>query len=149
MNKLPALCFALAFALPVLAEPSKAEMIVANPDSLHWKAKEALPKGAFGAVVHGDPAKGDYDFIARFPAHYTVPEHFHTNEMFVTMLKGSMTLARAGQPAVTVLEGGFFSLPAGMRYVARCEKECTFQVHGAQPFDLLYVDEKDDPRKHR
>jgi len=124
-------------------------MIVAQYGALQWKPKEALPPGAFASVVRGDPAKGDYDFIARFPAHYTVPEHWHTHEVWVVMLKGSMTIARKGEKDVTIGESGFFSLPAAMHYVARCEGECSFLVHGNQPFDIFYADDKDDPRKKR
>lgn len=122
---------------------------VANPADFHWKPKDALPPGASGAVLRGDPAKGDYDFVAKFPAKYTVPPHSHTNDCVVVMRKGAMTIARAGEKDVTIAEGGLFVLPAKLVYTARCATACEFLVHGNAPFDIIYADPKDDPRaKH-
>ncbi len=45
---------------------------VVNPGQ-HWKPKDALPPGANGAVVRGDPATVPYAYFARFPARFAVP----------------------------------------------------------------------------
>lgn len=119
---------------------------VVNPTDFHWKKKDALPPGAYGAVLRGDPATGDYDFAGKFPDRYTVPLHYHTNEVVVVMVKGSMTIGRPQQVDVTIVEGGLFVLPARLAYTAHCEKACTFLVHGARPFDIIYSNPKDDPR---
>ncbi|MBV8762948.1 MAG: hypothetical protein JO257_37025 [Deltaproteobacteria bacterium] len=132
----------LAFTATAAADPFP----VANPSDFHWKPKEALPPGATGAVLRGDPTKGDYDFVAKFPAKYTVPLHSHTNECIVVMRKGAMTIGRTGEKDVTIDEGGLFVLPAKMVYTAHCTAACEFLVHGTAPFDILYADPKDDPR---
>jgi hypothetical protein len=133
--------------LLVLATPAAADpLAVANPADFHWKPKDALPPGAQGAVLRGDPAKGDYDFIGKFPAKYTVPMHSHTNECIVVMRKGTMTIGRAGEKDVAIREGGLFVLPAKLAYTAHCETGCEFLVHGTLPFDIIYADPKDDPR---
>lgn len=119
---------------------------VVNPGQLAWKPKEALPPGARGAVVRGDPAAGPYAFFARFPAHFTVPTHWHTYDVAVVMTRGSMVIEPQGGPAVTIEEGGYFFLPGAMRYVARCAKPCTFLAWGEKPFDILYQRPEDDPR---
>jgi len=120
---------------------------IVNPTDFHWKPKEALPPGATGAVLRGDPATGAYDFVAKFPAKYTVPMHSHTNECVVAMRKGAMTIGRAGEKDVTIAEGGLFVLPAKLVYTAHCETACEFLVHGTAAFDILYASPKDDPRK--
>jgi hypothetical protein len=147
MSKLPMISVAatLAFASEPRAEAPD-PMHVVNPSDFHWKPKEALPPGAFGAVLNGDPAHGSYDFVGRFPAAFTVPLHYHTNECSVLMLHGAMRISRPGSPDVAVSEGGFFLLPAKMAYVAHCDATCTFLVHGEKPFDIIYSDAKDDPR---
>lgn len=122
---------------------------ISNPIDFHWKPKDALPPGASGAVLRGDPAKGDYDFVARFPAKYTVPLHSHTNECVVMMRKGAMTIARPGEKDVTIKEGGLFVLPARLEYTAHCRTACEFLVHGSAPFDILYTNPKDDPRARK
>ena len=132
-----------------------AHVVHAEPDAMpvvqladaHWKPKDALPPGAFGAVLRGDPAKGDYDFLGKFPAKYTVPRHLHTNEVVVVMMTGTMVIGREGRPDVSIGEHGLFVLPAKLAYTAHCEAACMFLVHGDKPFDIIYGDPKDDPRK--
>ena len=138
---------AALLALAAVAHAGADPMPVANPANLEWHPKPALPPGAHGAVVHGDPAKGEYGFFGRFPERYLVPKHFHTNDVQVAMMKGSMVIGgREGLPDVEIQQGGYFFLPAKMAYTAQCEKGCTFLAYGAQPFDIIYSDAKDDPR---
>lgn len=120
---------------------------VLHPSQFHWKPKEALPPGAHGAVVRGDPAVGPYAFFGRFPASFTVPMHWHTNDVAVVMTRGSMEIVLQGGAATTIEEDGYFFLPGQMRYIARCAKPCTFLAWGEKPFDILYADPKDDPRQ--
>jgi hypothetical protein len=144
-----ALSAGLALAGPPASAPaSKDPMPVANPSEFHWKPKDTLPPGANAAAVYGTPAEGHYDFFGKFPAKYTVPLHWHTNDCSVVMMKGSMVIGgRANQmPDVEIKEGGFFMLPGGMKYTAHCEKECIFLVHGEKPFDIFYTNPEDDPR---
>lgn len=43
--------------------------------------------------------------------------------------------------------GSFVHLPAGMAHYARTEVETVVQINGIGPFDVVYIDPKDDPRK--
>jgi len=119
---------------------------VMNPAQLEWKPKDALPPGAHSALVRGDPHVGPYAFFGRFPARFTVPMHWHTNDVAVAMTQGSMAIEPQSGPAATIEQGGYFFLPGMMRYVARCAEPCTFLAWGEKPFDILYADPKDDPR---
>src|SRR3954464_14762631 len=92
-----------------------------NPSELTWKVKDALPAGAHGATVRGDPHLGPYAFFGRFPAKFTVPMHWHTNDVAVVMTRAAMVIEAEGAPARTIEQGGYFFLPAQMRYIAKCE----------------------------
>src|SRR6185436_5234652 len=98
----------VAFTTTAAADP----LAAVNPADFHWKPKEALPAGALGAVLRGDPAKGDYDFVGKFPRKYTVPLHSHTNEVVVVMLRGTMVIGRPGRADVAIDANGLFVLPA-------------------------------------
>jgi hypothetical protein len=128
------------------ANTSKDDMIVKNLNKLEWHPKPTLPPGAESTILFGDPAKGHYDFYGKFPAKYTVPMHWHSNECNVVIIKGSMVIKRDNAPDITVEQGGFFTLPAKMKYIAYTPKDCIFLVHGEEPFDIFYVNPKDDPR---
>ena len=129
---------------------TKEQWVAMNPADFHWKVKDTLPQKpspAQAAVVWGDPLKGAYAFFGKFPAGFTVPMHWHTNEVLVVMTKNSMVITpEAGTPQ-EITEGGFFSLPAKMKYIAHCAQECVFLAWGDKPFDIFYQDPKDDPRK--
>ncbi len=118
-----------------------------NPGHLEWHPKPALPPGAHGAVVRGDPQVGPYAFFGRFPARFTVPMHWHTNDVAVVMTQGSMVIETEQGAVQTVEQGGYFLLPARMRYVAKCAASCTFLAWGEKPFDIFYANPKDDPRQ--
>ena len=148
-------CSGLAFAQGVAAAGAdtlagKQQWVTLNPADLHWKLKDTLPQKpspAHAAVVWGDPPKGAYAFFGKFPAGFTVPLHWHTNEVLVVMAKNSMVITPDGGAPREIIEGGFFSLPAGMKYVARCAQECVFLAWGDKPFDIFYANPQDDPRK--
>jgi hypothetical protein len=129
--------------------PSAQPWVVKNPDDFHWKVKDTLPQTpspAHSAVAWGDPAKGPFAFFGKFPAGFTVPMHWHTNEVLVVMTKNSMVITPEGEAPREIKEGGFFSLPAKMKYVAQCAQECMFLAWGDKPFDIYYKNPKDDPR---
>ncbi len=119
---------------------------VLNPAQFAWKPKDALPPGAHGAVVRGDPHQGPYAFFGRFPANFTVPMHWHTNDVAVVMTEGSMVIEPQQGTARRIEQGGYFFLPGQMRYVAKCAEACTFLGWGEKPFDIIYDNPKDDPR---
>ena len=121
-------------------------MVVANPADFHWKPKETLPPGAKAANVYGDPTKGNYAFYGKFPAKYTVPQHWHTDDCMVAIIKGSMRIDPENAASVNIQEGGFFKLPGQMRNAAHTPKETIFPVWGTEPFDIHYANPKDDPR---
>jgi hypothetical protein len=53
-------------------------------------------------------------------------------------------LDRAASPYLP--PASFAHLPAGMPHYAWVEGETIVQINGAGPFDVTYVDPKDDPR---
>jgi Domain of unknown function (DUF4437) len=140
------LFFVLFLVTLSFGQTNKENMIVKNLSQLEWHPKPTLPPGAESALAFGEPAKGHYDFYGKFPADYTVPMHWHTNDCTVIMISGSMTIKRDSAPDVTIEQGGLFTLPAKMKYIAYSAKGCIFLVHGAEPFDIFYVNPQDDPR---
>jgi hypothetical protein len=122
------------------------KMIVENVVNLSWKPKETLPPGASSTNVYGIPSEGDYAFYGKFPQDYTVPIHWHTNDVWVVIAKGSMIIRRDGLRDSTIKQGGFFFLPGLMQYIAQCTEECIFLAYGFKPFDIFYRNPKDDPR---
>jgi len=140
-------CLAAAAASLIAMVTIAAPFTVVNYSELNWVPKDALPHGAVGATVRGDPRVGPYAFLGRFPEKFTVPMHWHTNDVAVLMTEGSMTIRTANETK-RIDQGGYFFLPGSMRYVAECEHACTFLAWGEKPFDIYYLEPNDDPRLH-
>lgn len=122
-------------------------------DAVKWgPAPASLPRGAQAAVLLGSPAKeGPFVLRLKFPAGFTVPPHRHSKDEFVTVISGAFAVAAGETLERASLKplppGSFVHLPAGMPHYARAEGETIVQINGVGPFDVTYVDPKDDPRK--
>jgi quercetin dioxygenase-like cupin family protein len=79
-----------------------------------------------------------------------VPPHRHSKDELVTVISGRFTIAageKLDRAALKALPpGSFFHLPAGTPHYAWAEAETVVQINGVGPFDVTYVDRKDDPR---
>ena len=139
-------------ALPQLraAEPHHT---VVQGDALTWgPAPPSLPPGAHAVVLLGNPAQeGPFVLRLKFPAGFTVPPHRHSKDELVTVISGRFAIA-AGEKldrakAKPLSPASFVHLPAGMAHYAWADGEAVVQVNGTGPFDVTYIDPKDDPRK--
>ena len=131
----------------------EAHHTVVPADAVKWgPAPPSLPPGAEAAVLLGNPAKdGPFVIRLKFPAGFAVPPHRHSKDEFVTVIAGGFGIAAgealdraAAKPLAT---GSFVHLPAGTPHYAVATGETIVQINGTGPFDVVYVDPKDDPRK--
>ena len=139
-----------ALAGPVLA----AEMHkVVKPDAIQWgPAPPQLPKGAQVAVLAGDPGKaGLYIIRAKMPDGYSIPAHWHKKAENVTVISGTFNVGMGDKldkaKGEALGAGGFFLASPKMRHYAWASGETVVEVSGIGPFDITYVDPKDDPSK--
>lgn len=123
-------------------------------DAVEWgPAPPALPPGARAGVLLGSPAKeGPFVLRLKFPAGFTVPPHRHSKDEFVTVISGTFAISSGERLDREMLKpltaASFVHLPAGMPHYALTEVETVVQINGVGPFDVTYVDPKDDPRKN-
>ncbi len=126
---------------------------IVSADAVQWgPVPPSLPPGAQAAVLLGNPAeKGPFVLRLKFPAGYTVPPHRHPTDELITVLAGTFMVGAgekidraSGQPLTAT---GFAHLPAGMPHYAWAEVETTVQINGTGPFDVIYLNPQDDPRK--
>ena len=121
-------------------------------DSIAWgEAPPSLSPGAQAAVLLGHPSKeGPFVLRLKFPAGFTVMPHRHSKDEMVTVIAGRFGIGageRLDRTAADVVPAGsFVHLPAGMAHYAWAEGETIVQINGVGPFDVKYVDPKDDPR---
>jgi quercetin dioxygenase-like cupin family protein len=126
---------------------------VVSADAVKWgPAPPSLPPGAQAAVLLGSPAKeGPFVLRLKFPAGFIVPPHRHSKDEFVTVISGQFAVGSGEKLERAGLKGlppaSFVHLPAGMPHYAWAEVESVVQINGMGPFDVTYVNPKDDPRQ--
>jgi quercetin dioxygenase-like cupin family protein len=126
-----------------------------NPSGLKWgPAPPGLPKGARLAVLSGDPNKaGLFTIRMRFPPGYSIAPHHHPTDELVTVLGGQLQLGMGRTISVakakTLIEGGYVVAPANMNHFAFTKGGATVQITARGPFEITYVNPKDDPRNNR
>jgi hypothetical protein len=117
---------------------------------IKWgEAPPAFERGAQFAVLSGDPGKpGPFVIRLKVPAGYKVANHWHPFDEQVTLLEGDATVQmNDGAQNQAFSRGAFVVLPAQMHHAVATKGGMTVQVSAMGPFELTYVDPKDDPRK--
>ena len=147
-----ALIPALALTLSASAQDagaSGAHVMVKASDTKWGDGPAFLPKGVQAAVLYGDPAKsGPFAIRLKAPAGGKIPRHWHPTDEQVTLLDGDATVQmNDGAQKQTFSHGAFVLLPAQMHHAVATKGGMTVQVAAMGPFELTYVDPKDDPRK--
>lgn len=111
-----------------------------------------LPTGAKFAVVSGDPGKeGMFTVQIKMPAGYAVPAHHHPTDERVSVVSGSLGYGMGDKldrdHAGTLDSGYHVVMQSGMNHwVFTKDTGATVQVTAMGPFQITYVDPKDDPR---
>jgi quercetin dioxygenase-like cupin family protein len=143
----------IALASPALAGDAAHDAKELTPGGMAFEDNPAFPKGAQTVVLHGDPSKpGLFILRAKFPPNYVVPPHTHPVFESVTVLSGTMgsgmgkTVEKSKGKMLGA--GSLLLLPADHpHYVWAGDEEVIIQVAAIGPFDLIYVNPEDDPRK--
>ena len=126
---------------------------VVSGDAVKWgPAPASLPPGAQAAPLLGHPTKeGPFVLRLKFPAGFVVPPHRHSKDELVTVISGAFAVTSGEKVDRASLQplpaASFVHLPANMAHYAVAEAESVVQINGVGPFDVIYVDPRDDPRK--
>jgi hypothetical protein len=122
-----------------------------NSGDLKWgDAPPVLPKGAKIAVLNGDPFKpGPFTIRLSAPANYKLAPHWHIQAENLTIISGAFYIGM-GDKAVAkdaheLKAGGYHYLPKAQHHYAFTKTPTVVQISGEGPFDITYLDPKDNP----
>lgn len=144
--------FALAAATPQESGAPASKHVMVKASAVQWgDPPPSFERGAQAAVIAGDPGQSGL-FVLRLkaPPGYKVARHWHSNDEHVTLIEGDLTVEMGEgsmKHSTTMGPGDYLLLLAQMQHSASTSGGAVLQVHGAGPFDMTYVDPKDDPRK--
>lgn len=151
----------LAISHSVVAGEQKIDRMTAEKmesftsQKMKWNDEPILPKGAKSALLIGDPAKpGVFIVRLKFPPNYQIPAHTHPYAEVITVLSGQLGNGmgeKFDKSNGEILNAGdSFVLPAGhAHYVWTNDQETIVELIATGPWDIRYIDPKDDPRKNK
>lgn len=149
-------CLSLLSQQPTAAsdmQHSSTGHVMINTSDFKWMdAPPGLPKGAKVAVLSGDPSKeGPFALRVTVPENYKVPPHWHPSMENVVVLEGTLYMGSGEKldesKATALSPGGYSSIPAKAPHWVFSKEKCTFQVNATGPFEIVYINPADDPRK--
>ena len=142
----------LLVSLPLLMAGSAVQS-KSTHSALKWAdGPPSLPSGVQMAVVSGNPGKkGPFTIQLKMPADYAVPPHSHPTNEVVKVVSGKLHYGMSRKmnmsAAKTLTVGHSVTMKAKMNHWVHAPAPATVQVSGRGPFQITYVDAKDDPRK--
>jgi len=122
------------------------------PQDIKWvAAPPSLPAGAEAAVLYGDPQQaGMFAMRVKLPKSYSIAPHMHARPEIITVITGELSLGlgrAADRASVERLPAGSFSImPQGVVHYAYVTEDTILQINAVGPWDIDYVNPKDDPR---
>ncbi len=109
-----------------------------------WVDVPDAPPGVKQVVLWGDPEKGRFGAIQKFPAGFSAPLHWHSAGLRSVIISGTVIHTPEGKPEVRLPADSYLFDPAGYRHSTKCDaaSECVFFLEGDGKFDIKMADKK-------
>jgi ketosteroid isomerase-like protein len=127
---------------PMTMAADAGTMAAVNEKAVTWQPLDVkgFAPGAKMAVIHGDPANGNYVLRLDLPAGYRFPVHWHPGTENVTVLEGTLLLGM-GNTANTSAEkaykeGDYLYIPGRNPHFGGAKGHTIIQLHGTGPFAI-------------
>jgi len=122
------------------------------PEDIDWKAFPAFPPPVRAAIVAGRPTEaGHYVLQVKVPLGVKLMPHRHREDRIFTVLSGVFYIGLGERFDDNELEayppGSVIILPANMAHFHWAKSgEYVTQITAIGPWDIEYLDSRDDPR---
>ena len=127
------------------------QMVATRVSEVVWNDLGLIP-GVKIAVLHGNPGQpGHYVVRLNFPPNTRMPAHWHPRAEYATILSGTLLLAMGEKEDLAAVQpyaaGSFLVVPPRMPHYGKSEDEVIFELSGPGPYEVVFVNPADDPRK--
>jgi anti-sigma factor ChrR (cupin superfamily) len=157
---IPPLALAVVFLVAAALLPQRAEakpptykggksFVVKPAADMKWVALPDAPPGPMLSVISGDPTKGAYTAIEKFPGGFSAPMHTHPADHKAVIISGTWIHGEPGKADVRLGPGSYLFQPAGQKHTTACDaaSECVFFIESSGKFGLKLVEEMKKPAK--
>jgi len=120
------------------------EFVARSASDMTFAALPGGPPGPVLATLWGDPTKGAYGAIEKFPAGFSAPLHTHSGDHKVVIISGTWIHGEEGKPDVRLGPGSYLFQPANQKHTTACDtgSECVFFIESLGKFDIKMAGEK-------
>ena len=154
----PVLFLVAAALLAQAAEAGKAKspqkmgakgFVVWPAGDLKFEPLAGAPPGPMMATLWGDPTKGPYGAIEKFPAGFSAPLHTHPANHKIVIISGTWIHGEEGKPEARLGPGSYLFQPAGRKHTSACDpaSECLIFIESNGKFGIKMVEETKKPAK--
>ena len=123
---------------PAMAQQTQG-IVAKNPADVRLAAIPDAPACFVAAVEEGNPAKEASVMMMRGTAGCSVPRHWHPSAERIMLIEGSAR-AEVADTGVTLMPGGYLSVPPRHPMRFACMTSCELFVYTDGPFEIHYVD---------
>ncbi|HXM77758.1 MAG TPA: cupin domain-containing protein [Thermoanaerobaculia bacterium] len=136
------------------AKPAKkaaGKVVVWPAGGLSWKDAAGAPAGVKEVTLWGDPTKGAFGTLQKFPPGFSAPLHTHSADLRIVVVSGTIIHGPEGKSEVRLPAGSYLFLPSSYRHTTGCDKasECVFFLEGNRKFDVKMVAAGKAPAKKK
>lgn len=137
--------FGLGTTLVQAETPVKEQAVTwsAGDANLKWGPCPAfLPKECGIAVLHGDPAKDNFDVFLKVPGMSALPMHWHTSAERMILVAGELHVTYDGQQKSVLKTGTYAYGPAKHAHHGRCVSAtpCILFIAFESPLDAVPIE---------
>ena len=126
--------------------PGSAPVKIVQAKDVPWEDAPGMVKGVKTVLQYGDPVKGPYIILLKFPKGLVNPPHWHTADEAVTILSGTMITGQGeaidDATGKAVSAGGYFIIPGGTAHWGKVPEEVVLTRLGNGPRDIHYFEKK-------
>ena len=124
-------------------KPAGKQAVFMPAGEMKWAETPGAPTEVRGVVLWGDPVKGPYGGIQKFPPGFSAPLHTHSSDMHAVVISGTFVVGPEGGPENRLPAGSHEFIPSTYKHTTRCDTgaECVVFVETKGKFDVKPVEE--------
>ncbi len=124
-------------------KPAAKKAVFVLAGDMKWEPTPGAPPEVKGVTVYGDPTKGPYGGIQKFPPGFSAPLHTHSSDMHAVVISGTFVVGPEGGPENRLTAGSYEFIPSTYKHTTKCDtgSECVVFVETHGKFDVKMVGE--------
>jgi uncharacterized protein DUF4437 len=110
---------------------------------MKWEPTPGAPPGVMGVTLWGDPTRGPYGGIQKFPPGFSAPLHTHSSDIRAVVVSGTFLVAPEGGTDNRLTAGSYEFIPSTFKHTTKCDtgSECIVFIETRGKFDVKLIGE--------